>query len=410
MATQMKEADREAVRTLHGFQDTLDERYAHRYLIWIMTLGLIGVLIWASSFNLDEVTQGNGKVIPTSREQVIQSLDPGVLTELYVKEGDQVQKDQVLLRIDDARSGPLYREGHEKLLALVAQAARLQAEAYSTPLTFPIEVQDFPTLIKREEQAYLARRQALDEQIEAMERALDALSREIDLIKPLVGQGVISQVELLRLTRQQADMHAMRSERRNRYFTEANNELVRVESDLAQVRENTMARKDAFKRTVIRSPMNGVVKNVQVTTIGAVIQAGQSILEIVPVNDEMLVEGYVKPSEVAFLYLGQPVMVKLTAFDYNRYGGLEGVLEHVSPDTMKDESKARKPGTNPVDLDEGFYRILVRITDENRERNGRVLSVVPGMTATIEIKTGQKTVLAYLFRPIQAMTEALRER
>jgi len=410
MANHIQDIDRNDVRALHGFEHASDERHAHSYLIWIMALGLIGVLVWASSFSLDEITQGNGKVIPSSREQVIQSLDPGVLTELYVKEGDLVQKDQILLRIDDARSGPLYRESHEKLLALVAQAARLRAEAYGTALEFPAELQEFPTLTRREGQAYSARKLALDEQVVAMERSLDALSREITLITPLVAKGVISQVEVLRLTRQQSDLQATIAERRNRYFTEANNELVRVESELAQVRENTLARKDAFKRTVMRAPMNGIVKNVQLTTIGAVIQAGQNIMEIVPVDDEMLVEGYVKPSEVAFLYPGQPAMVKLTAFDFNRYGGLEGLLEHISPDTMKDESKTRKPGANPVDLEEGYYRILVRIIDQNRERHGRVLNAAPGMTATIEIKTGEKTVLAYLFRPLQAITQALRER
>lgn len=402
--------DHHDMYVMHGLNHLSDERHAGRYLIWILALGFVAALVWAANFNLDEITQGNGKVIPSSREQVIQSLDPGVLTELYVKEGDEVQRDQILLRIDDARSGPLYRESQEKLLALVAQAARLRAEAYSTELEFPSEVSEFPTLVKREEQAYLARKQALDEQIEAMKQSLDALSREIALIKPLVGQGVISQVELLRLNRQQSDMHASIAERRNRYFTEANNELVRVEADLAQVRENTLARKDAFTRTVIRSPMNGIVKNVQVTTIGAVIQPGQSIMEIVPLDDELLIEGYVKPSEVAYLHAGQPVMVKLTAYDFNRYGGLEGVLEHISPDTMKDETKNSKPGTNPVDLEEGFYRILVRITDQNRERNGRTLTVVPGMTAAIEVKTGQKTILSYLFRPLQSVSEALRER
>ena len=402
--------DRDDMRIMHGFHNALEERHAGRYLIWLLALGLIGTLIWAANFSLDEITQGNGKVIPSSREQVIQSLDPGVLTELYVKEGDEVRKDQILLRIDDARSGPIYRESYEKLLALVAQAARLRAEANGTELEFPAEVRESPTLIRREQQAYTARKQALDEQIDAMTQSLDALTREIALIRPLVGQGVISQVELLRLNRQQSDMHASIAERRNRYFTEANNELVRVEADLAQVRENTMARKDAYTRTVIRSPMNGIVKNVQVTTIGAVIQPGQNIMEIVPLDDELLVEGYVKPSEVSYLHPGLPVMVKLTAFDFNRYGGLEGVLEHISPDTLKDENKNRKPGTNPVDLEEGFYRIIVRITDQNLERNGRRLTVVPGMTATVEIKTGQKTILTYLFRPLQSVSEALRER
>ena len=150
------------------------------------------------------------------------------------------------------------------------------------------------------------------------------------------------------------------------------------------------------------------MKNVQVTTVGGVIQAGQPILEIVPTEDEMLVEAYIKPSEVAFLKIGQKAVVKLSSYDFNKYGGLDGVLEHLSPDTMRDE-KQRKPG-NPVELEEGLYRILVRIKDSNRERHGRLIQPSPGMTATVEIRTGHKTVLEYLFRPLQNVSQALRER
>ena len=387
-----------------------DEHHASRHLLWITALVLIAAIVWAATFHLDEITRGIGKVIPSSREQVVQSLDSGILAELLVREGDPVEKDQILLRIDDARSGPVFREAYEKWLGLAAQAARLRAEAYGTELKFPVEVLALPDVVNREERAFRARKQALDEQLNAMKQSLGSLGREISLTAPLVSQGVMSEVELLRLRRQYTDMQAQMAERRNRYFTEANNDLVRVESDLAQSKENTLAREDAFKRSVIRSPMKGVVKNVQVTTIGAVIQAGQNIMEIVPLQDEMLVEAYIKPTEVAFLHAEQPAMVKLTAYDYNKYGGLDGVLEHLSPDTMRDESKPRKPGSPPIDLDEGYYRIIVRITDVNPERNGKQLKALPGMTAIIEIKTGQKTVLEYLFRPLQNVTQALRER
>jgi HlyD family type I secretion membrane fusion protein len=160
----------------------------------------------------------------------------------------------------------------------------------------------------------------------------------------------------------------------------------------------------------IKSPMKGVVKNVQVTTVGGVIQAGQPILEIVLTEDEMLVEAYVKPSEVAFLHVGQKAVVKLSSYDFNKYGGLDGELEHLSPDTLKDERQQRRPGGNPVDMEEGYYRILVRIKDTNLVRNGKRIEPTPGMTATVEIRTGQKTVLEYLFRPLQNVSQALRER
>jgi adhesin transport system membrane fusion protein len=210
------------------------------------------------------------------------------------------------------------------------------------------------------------------------------------------------------LNRQQADLQGQMVERRNRYLTDANAELVRLDSELSQTRENALAREDSLKRTVVRAPMKGVVKNIQVTTLGGVVQPGQSIMEIVPTQDEMLVEAYVKPAEVAFLKLGQPATVKLTAYDFNKYGALEGVLEHLSPDTLKDE-RNRRQGSLP-ELEEGYYRILVRIQEGKQVRSGMTLAPMPGMTAMVEIRTGSKTVLEYLFRPLQNVSQALRER
>jgi adhesin transport system membrane fusion protein len=385
-----------------------DERQASKSLVWATGLTLLLALGWASWFELDEITRGQGKVIPTSREQVIQSLDSGVLSELMVREGSVVEKDQVLLRIDDARSGAVYREANEKYLALSALAARLKAEAYSTALVFPPELNSQPALMKQELQAFNARKRALSESLRAIDGSLHAVSRELTITEPLVRQGVMSEVELLRLNRQKSELLGQRAERQNRYLTDANNELVRVSSELSQTKESASAREDAYLRTTIKSPMKGVVKNVQITTVGGVVQAGQPILEIVPTEDEMLVEAYVKPSEVAFLKIGQAAVVKLTAYDFNKYGGLDGVLEHVSPDTLRDE-KQRRPG-NPVELEEGLYRIIVRVKQTTGLRNGLRLTPSPGMTASVEIRTGYKTVLEYIFRPLQTVTQALRER
>ncbi len=388
----------------------LEERKVLRLLVWTIALVLVLALVWASLFDLDEITRGQGRVIPASREQVVQSLDSGILSELLVREGDLVEKDQVLLRIDDIRSGALYRETREKMLALLAQATRLRAEAYGTSLTFPSELDAQASLVDRERQAYDARKKALEQQLSALRRSLVAITREVTLTAPMVKKGVVSEVELLRLQRQQADLDGQIAERTNRYLTEASNELSRVESDLAQTREMMLAREDSFKRSVMRSPMRGVVKNIQTTTVGAVIQAGQNILEIIPTQDEMLIEAYVKPSEIAFLELGQSVVIKLTAYDFNKYGGLKGELMHFSPDTLRDDGRNRKSGASPVELDEGYYRLLIRILDPNEKRHGVVLHPTPGMTATVEILTGRKTVIEYLFRPLQSVTQALRER
>ncbi len=385
-----------------------DERRASQTLVWATGLTLVLALLWAAFFELDEITKGQGKVIPSSREQVIQSLDSGVLSEMFVREGSVVEKDQVLLRIDDARSGAVYREAQEKYLALSALAARLKAEAYGTALVFPPELNSQPALMQQELQAFNARKRSLMQSLQALDTSLAAITRELMITEPMVRQGVMSEVELLRLKRQQSELMGQRAERQNRYLTDANNELTRVASELSQTKENASAREDAFLRTTIRSPMKGVVKNVQITTVGGVVQAGQAILEIVPTEDEMLVEAYVKPSEVAFLKVGQAAVVKLTAYDFNKYGGLDGVLEHLSPDTLRDE-KQKKPG-NPVELEEGFYRILVRVKESTKIRNGLQLIPSPGMTASVEIRTGYKTVLEYIFRPLQNVSQALRER
>lgn len=382
------------------------ERRTSQWLLWLTMLTLVSAISWAVWFELDEVTRGQGKVIPASREQVVQSLDSGVVSQILVREGAAVKKDDVLIRLDDARSGPVFREANEKKLALSALAVRLRSEAYGRPLKFDKNIP--AELAERERQVYAARKQALDESMAGLNRSLGALNSEIAMTEPLTKQGLMSEVELLRLKRQQSELLGQLTERRNRYTTDAANELVRVDSELSQTRENASARQDAFVRTVIRAPMDGVVKNVQVTTIGGVVQAGMPILEIVPIADQMLVEAYVKPAEVAFLQQGQKVIVKLSAYDYNRFGGLEGVLEHISPDTMRDE-KQRRPGV-PVELEEGYYRLLVRITDTDLDRNGLRMRPLPGMTATVEIKTGQKTVLEYLFRPLQNVTQALKER
>lgn len=385
-----------------------DERRMSQWLVYATLATLVAGLVWAGLFELDEITRAQGKIIPSSREQVIQSLDAGVLSELLVREGSAVEKDQVLLRIDDARSGAVYREAQEKYMALLAQANRLRAEASNAPLVFAAELASEKALVAQETMAYNARKRALTESLRALDISIAAVTREIAITEPLVSQGVMSEVELLRLRRQQSDMMGQRAERMNRYITDASNELGRINSELSQTKENASAREDAFRRTTVRAPMKGVVKNVQVTTVGGVIQAGQPILEIVPTEDEMLVEAYVKPADVAFLKVGQAATVKLTAYDFNKYGGLDGTVDYISPDTLRDE-KQKRPGT-PVELEEGLYRILVRIKNASEMRNGMRLEPTPGMTALVDIRTGQKTVLEYIFRPLQNVSMALRER
>lgn len=391
-------------------EDRKEDSWVRTLTIWVLGIGLMGFFVWAYSFELEEITRGQGRVIPMSKAQVVQSLDAGILTELNVREGDTVKAGQQLLRIDDARTGPLYREAVEKWLGLSAQAARLRAEALGTEIEFAPELESHPQIMTRERAAYAARRQALDEQVMSMERSMALITREIEMVEPLVDKGVISEVEVLRLSRQRSDIQAGIAERKNRYYTDANNELVKVETEMAMARENALARQDAFKRTVIRAPMDGVVKNIQVTTLGAVVPAGQDILEVIPTQDEMVVEAFVDPSEVAFLAIGQPVMVKLSAYEFNKYGGIEGQIRHISADTLQEQNPNRSAPNDEVQLEPGLYKVLVGFVEHGVQRHGKTLVPMPGMAADIEVKTGNKTVLEYVFRPLMSVREALRER
>lgn len=393
------------------YQDShKDDSWVRTLTIWGLAIGLLGLFTWAYSFELEEISRGQGRVIPMSKAQIVQSLDAGILTELNVREGDAVKAGQQILRIDDARTGPLYREAVQKWLGLSAQAAKLQAEALGKEIEFAQELQDQPEIMARERAAYAARRQALDEQVAAMERSMALISREIAMIEPLVNRGIISEVEVLRLSRQRSDIQAGIAERKNRYYTDANNELVKVETELAMARENALARQDAFKRTVIRAPMDGIVKNIQVTTLGAVVPAGQDILAIIPTHDEMVVEAFVEPSEVAFLKIGSPVVVKLSAYEFNKYGGIEGRITHISADTLQEQNPNRPQTNDKAQIEPGLYKVLVGFTEHNVERQGKKLTPMPGMAADIEIKTGKKTVLEYVFRPLMSVRESLRER
>jgi adhesin transport system membrane fusion protein len=370
-------------------------------------------LLWASRAELEEVTRGNGRVIPSSKEQVIQSLETGVLTELLVREGDRVERDQPLLRIDDTRSSAAVRETQGKVLALAAQAARLRAEAYGVALLFPPEVRRDAALVRRETEAFGARRRALEDGAAALERGIALLDREIEIVDPLVARGLVSEVEALRLKRQRNDLALQLADRRNRYRAEAAAELNKVESELAQSRESATARADVQRRTELRSPMKGTVKSIRVSTIGGVVQQGQELMQIVPIEDTLVVEAFVKPADVAFLRPGMPAVVKLSAYDYAVYGGLEGTVEFISPDTLRDERRGSLAGAGAADPDEtgAFYRVLVRTKATGlRGPDGAELPILPGMTATVEMLAGRKTVLQYLTKPLSRAGEGLRER
>lgn len=385
------------------------EKHNGQFIVIILFFILMIVfVIWAYNSPVEEVTRGNGNIIPSSREQVIQSLDPGIVTEIMVKEGDMVEKDQILMKLDDTRSSAVLRESEAKVANLEATIARLKAEAYGTKLSFPDSVS--PELRRREIAAYKARRQVMVDAINGLSQSKAALDREIAITAPLVAEGVVSEVELLRMRRESADLATQISERRNRYKADANNELLQAESELAQSKENVAMRADPVERSQIRAPMRGIVKGIKVTTIGGVVNAGEDIMQIVPVDDKLLVEAYIRPQDIAFIRAGQPALVKVSAYDYSIYGGLEGKVTLVGADTVSNSMQNR---ANDLKLDPNqvYYRVLVQTENNSlKDKNGKPMPIIPGMVATVDIKTGEKTIFQYLIKPITRMKQALSER
>ena len=381
----------------------------HRGLWWsifFLTAFLTAFVIWAYNSDLEEVTRGQGSIIPSSRLQVIQSLDPGILAKLHVKEGDLVEAGDILVTIDDTRSSAVLRESEAKVVNLEAMLARYRSEAYDEPLKFPASVAK--ELRDRETSAYKARRRALDEAVTGLQQSKRILDEQIRRTAAMVKRGVSSEIELLRMQRESADLALQINERRNQYKTEANNELVRTEAELAQARENLAMHADPVERANIRSPMRGIVNNIKITTVGGVINAGQDIMEIVPIDDTLLVQAYIRPQDVAFVHPGLPAVVKLSAYDYAIYGGLDGVVTLISPDTLSDE---RRRSELNLDANQSYYRVLVETKNSKlTDKNGKELRILPGMVATVDIKTGNKSVFQYLIKTITRMKQALHER
>ena len=373
------------------------------WALYLLLIAVTAAIIWAALAHVDEITRSDGRIVPDGREQVIASLESGILRELLVREGDQVAAGQELARLDPTRVEAQQNEGQGKRLALRAQVARLSAEATGRPLKFPPEVLAVPRIAEAESEAFDARRRLLDEAVSSINRSAALLGRELKLAQDMSAKGLMSDVELMRLGRQVNEMQQQRAERISRFRQEASSEAVRVQIDLAQLDEQMVVRQDALSRTTLKSPVHGVVKNIRVSTVGGVVSSGLPIMEISPLGPRVLVEAHIRPRDIGFVRVGQVAEVKLSGYDFNVYGGLEGKIEYISPDAVGG-GDADKTGEG------GYYRATIAADRNNLRMKGKPLPVIPGMTAQVEIKTGERSVLSYLLRPMMKSQEALRER
>ncbi|MGH1603756.1 HlyD family efflux transporter periplasmic adaptor subunit [Yersinia proxima] len=370
-------------------------------IVWLMLVGMIVMFIWAYFAILDEVTVGTGKVTPSSRAQLIESLDGGIINELLVHEGAIINKGQILARLDPTRFQSNYGEAAARVRTLRASSERLRAELTGAALVFSVDTLKEPELVARETQFYLSRRQNLNETVSNLQQSLKLVQQELRMTEPLVAKGAASQVEVIRLQRQISDLRGKIDEARNQYAVRAREEQVKNNADLDAQLQVVSGKQDQLTRTTLISPVRGIVKDIQVSTVGGVLQPGGKLMEIVPIEEQLLIETRINPRDIAYIRPGLPATVKITAYDSSIYGNLTGVVETVSPDTLQDEVKR----------DQFYYRIYVRTNRADlTNKAGKLFPILPGMVASVEIKTGQKTVLDYLIKPLNKVKESLRER
>jgi adhesin transport system membrane fusion protein len=370
-------------------------------VVWMSFVAVGALLLWAYFAPLEEIAAGNGKIIPSSRAQMIQSLEGGLLSELQVQEGDIVEKGQKLAVLDDTRFRASYGELDSKILSLEAAAARLRSQMNGGELIFPESVKGEKDLMDREQRLFDSQRDTLNANLSSLKESFALTSRELKLTEPLVAKGAASEVEVIRLRQQVVELDRKMKELENQFQVTARESYSKTMAELdSQVKLN-VGRMDQLARTIITAPVRGIVKDIDVTTVGGVIAPGGTIMEIVPIEEQLVVEARVNPRDIAFIRPGMVAAVKLTAYDYSIYGGLWGKVERISPDTLVDE----------VDKRIIYYRVYVKTDNSSlKTPDGIEHPIIPGMVASVEFRTGTKTVLEYLIKPLNKMGEALRER
>lgn len=380
----------------------LEEKMPYANLLLLSIVGfVVAAFIWAYQSQVSELTRGQGKVIPSASLQIVQSLEGGIVTRVDIEEGQRVQQGSRLAKIDDTHFKATYHESLAERNDLLAKIARLQAEStQALEIDFPTSlVQSHPDLIEAESLLFFTRRDRIETSQRRLGKSLELKTRELEMSRPLAESGVVSQVELLRLESMVNDLQGQIEREASEYMSEVVSRRNDHQTRLKQIDQAMLAFEDKIDRTTITAPVSGIVNKIHIKTIGGVLQPGAPLFEIVPTEDTLLVEADIAPSDIAFVKIGQEATVKLTAYDYSIYGGLSGKVEQISADTFAN------------DQGESFYRILVRTGDRSLRTNEQELEILPGMVAQVDIKTGKKSVLDYVLKPLmRAKMNAFTER
>lgn len=373
-----------------------------RLSIWFALIGIIILLVWSSFAKIDQVTRAQATVIASARTQEIQASEGGVLTQLAVAEGEEVKAGQLLVVLEEERAQAAVDNSASKTAALKAKLARLNAEIFETPLVFPKGIQGYPEYIQNQTALYNRRRQAINEDVSSLEKMLVLARQELSMNEPLLKYGDVSQADVIKLSRQVADIEAQINNKRNKYFEEAQAEMTKAQEELDIELEQLRDRAQVLEEKRLMAPTEGKVKNINVTTIGGVVKPGEVIMQILPTSSDLVIDAKVSPADIAYVKEGQEATVKLDAYDYSIFGAMNGTVSYISPDTLMEQTpKGEEP----------YYRVLIVINGAEFKGRGDEIVIKPGMTASVDIKAMERTVLSYLTKPItKTLSEGLGER
>lgn len=373
-----------------------------RMSIWIALIGIVTLLIWASFAKINQVTRAKATVIASARTQEIQASEGGVLTELAVIEGEEVKRGQLLVVLEEERAKAALDNSASKAAALKTKLTRLNAEIFETKLVFSDDVKNYPEYVQNQTALYNRRLQAINEDVSSLQKILVLAKQELSMNEPLLEYGDVSQADVIKLRRQVADIEAQINNKRNKYFEEAQSEMTKTQEELDTEIEQLRDHAQVLEEKRLMAPTEGKVKNINVTTIGGVVKPGDIIMQILPTSSDLVVEAKVSTADIAYIKKGQDATVKLDAYDYSIFGAMDGTVNYISPDTLMEKTSQ---GEEP------YYRVLIVITGSEFEGRQDEIVIKPGMTASVDIKARERTVLSYLTKPItKTLSEGLGER
>ena len=381
----------------------LDSPIRARWVLRIFAIGLILLVTWAALGKIDQVTRAPAVLVAADRTQLIQSPDGGVLTELHVTEGQIVKAGQLLATLQKERAEAAVSDSRAKVAALRITLARLNAEIYDKPLAFDADLLEYTEYIRNQTDLFNKRQTAFKEDIRALENILVLAETELRINRQLLGTGDVSRAEVLRLERSVAELKAQLTGKRNKYFQDAQADMTKAQEELSTQTEQLRDRSQVLEHTELVAPVDAVVNNIKISTLGGVVRAGDTVMELLPTGDNLIAEAKIPPADIAFVALDQDASVKLDAYDSSIFGALRGKVSYISPDVLTEETRQ-----GPF----MYYRVRIRITgSEFKGNKANEIHLRPGLTASVEIKAMERTVLSYLIKPIsKTFSQSMGER